>query len=656
MCGFAGVLSSWSMSPESLEAGVERMVRQISHRGPDQQGLWCSPQGQIGLGFRRLSIVDLSIEGSQPMRSESGRFVIAFNGEVYNFLDLRQSLEGIGHRFRGTSDTEVILASFEEWGVDEALRRFNGMFAIALWDTQTSTLFLVRDRIGIKPLYVYRQPGFISFGSELKALVAGPSFDKTLDRRGFGLYLRYGYVPAPFTIYQHAIKLLPGCYLAIRSADVDLPAPTPYWSLDEVRAQAALSPTLAGDEAVEQLDHLLRDAVKMQMVSDVPLGALLSGGVDSSLVVSLMREVSQASLKTFTIGFDTADYDESDEARRVAEHFGTDHTELRVSGTDALEVVPLLSTMFDEPHADPSQIPTYLVSRLARSRVTVALSGDGGDELFAGYNRYRLGERAMATVGSLPPGARRGARAALRTLSPVAWARLYGYLGRYLPGLPEQGLLSSKIAKLDRLLSESTEAEMYLALMSSDGTGLSTHSALGENLDVYDRAFSVIGSSEPSGLIERMMLADQTTYLPDDLLAKVDRASMATSLEVRVPLLDHRVIEMSWRMARSAKLRGHVTKWALRQVLYRRIPRELIERPKKGFTVPLDAWLRGPLRDWAEDLLSASRLSQTGLISPAQVRSVWHGVMQGTAPALAIWPILVFQDWASRWMPSAPDA
>ena len=459
-------------------------------------------------------------------------------------------------------------------------------------------------------------------------------------------YLRYLCVPAPQTIYRHVSKLLPGCHLTIRSADWGLPPPSPYWSLSEAHSQGREDPIRTDQEAVEWLEELLSDSVKLRMVSDVPLGALLSGGVDSSTVVALMQEASNRPVKTYTIGFGEAEFDESKNAKAIASHLGTDHTELRLTGEDSLAVIPLLPTMFDEPHADPSQIPTYLVSKLARSEVTVALTGDGGDELFGGYNRYRFGARAIHRLSRMPTLPRRLMGRALRAVPTSTLARAYQATASLMPGVSAHRLAEEKLRKMGNLLGADTPAEMYRSLMSA----WQRPERLVRNGDTcLDRADEILSRSGSTPLVQRMMLADQTTYLPDDLLAKVDRASMAVSLEARVPLLDHRVVELSWRMPETAKINAGVTKWALRQVLYRRVPPELVERPKTGFSVPIDEWLRGPLREWADDLLSQHSLESSELLEPGPIFREWEAVKSGKGSGISIWTILMFQAWRSEW-------
>jgi asparagine synthase (glutamine-hydrolysing) len=622
------------------------MIAPIAHRGPDDEGIWVDQHGGIALGFRRLAIMDLSPEGHQPMWSASGRFVMVFNGEVYNFGELRQELEPHGHTFRGHSDTEVILAAFEQWGVRDAVRRFIGMFSIAVWDTDRRALSLLRDRMGKKPLFVYREQGLVTFGSELKALVAGPSFDRSIDPAAVAAYLRYLYVPAPRSIFQRVIKVPPAHVLTLTNPGLPLPAPEPYWSLSEV-ARAGLANPFAGtdDQAVDELDALLGDAVRRRMQSDVPLGALLSGGIDSSAVVSVMQEASSRPVKTYTIGFAEQEFDEAPHAARVAQHLGTDHTEMLLTGADAHGLIPGLPDIFDEPLGDPSQLPTLLVSQLARRQVTVALSGDGGDELFAGYNRYVYGTRMLPRMNLVPLGVRQCVAASLGGVSTTTWNRL-SRVSAALPGMPGQRV-GERVNKLSHVMSAPSVSDMYRSLLSAwqqpESVVLNCRTAEDANERILDGA-------EPRDLLDRMMLADQTTYLPDDLLAKLDRASMAVSLEVRAPLLDHRIVELSWRLPRSLKLRGQIGKWILRQTLYRRVPKAIVERPKMGFSVPIDQWLRGPLRTWAGGLLSPEALGRNGLLAPGPIVSAWRELQDGRRPAgAALWAVIMFQAWRTRW-------
>jgi asparagine synthase (glutamine-hydrolysing) len=622
------------------------MADAIVHRGPDDSGVWVDSDDGIALGFRRLAIVDLSALGHQPMRSRSGRYILVFNGEVYNHRSLRSQLESEGCKFRGHSDTEVILAAFEQWGIERATRRFVGMFAIAVWDLSRRELSLVRDRLGIKPMFVYHHDGLVSFGSELKALLAGPEFDRTLDTSALTAYLRYLYVPAPQSIFKHAFKLLPGHILTIADPGVPLPASIPFWSAETAANEGLAAQFRGGDEeAVAELETLLTDAVRLRMQADVPLGALLSGGIDSSTVVALMQASADRPVKTFTIGFDQHEFDEAAHARAVAQHLGTDHTELHVTGADALAVIPRLAEMFDEPLADPSQIPTYLVSQLARREVTVALTGDGGDELFGGYNRYIQGERLIAGVQRWPGTLRRISASGLTSVSPRTWDRMRDTLRPVFPAAGHTRLLGEKMHKLGDLLREESTQGMYRSLLSAwqdPGELVVGGGELGNSLNVPPRDARL-------ALMERMMLADQTSYLPDDLLAKVDRASMAVSLEARVPILDHRVVEFSWRLPRKFKVRDGRGKWILREILYKHVPRTMVDRQKMGFSVPLAEWLAGPLRNWAGDLLLSGETD--GALRSTVVRREWDRFLAGNATNSAgIWAVVMFRAWENRWL------
>ena len=645
MCGFAGVLSAAGLGRDELLNSARRMSAPIAHRGPDDCGVWADETAGIAFGFRRLAILDLSPQGHQPMRSPSGRFVTTFNGEIYNFKDLRRELEPHGYRFRGHSDTEVALAAFECWGVEDAVRRFVGMFAIAVWDAERRELSLLRDRLGKKPLYVYREPGLITFGSELKALLCGPSFDRTIDRAALASYLRYLYVPAPKSIFRHASKLLPAHILTISNPAEPLPASRPYWSLREVALAGLAHPIEGSDgETTDTLDGLLSDAVRCRMHADVPLGALLSGGIDSSLIVSLMQEVSSKPVKTYTIGFDVGAFDEARHAAAVAGHLKTDHTELQLTGDDARSLIPRLPEIFDEPLADPSQLPTLLVSQLARRHVTVALCGDGGDELFGGYNRYVYGTRMLPRVQRVPRILRQPVAAGIGSVPLSAWDRL-STMSALVPGLSHQRF-GERVHKLSTVMAANSLGGMYRSLLSAWQQPGGIVAVDGEADDSNER---ILDQERPADLLDRMMLADQTMYLPDDLLAKVDRASMAVSLEVRAPLLDHRVVEFSWRLPPRLKVRGATGKWILRQLLYRRVPERLVDRPKMGFSVPIERWLCGPLRSWARGLLSAASLRDAGL-DPASVDRAWRDLQDGrrqSAPAL--WAVLMFQAWRLRW-------
>ena len=633
MCGFAGLLTRAAYSRDDLACHARRMIGPIAHRGPDDSGIWADAEAGIAFGFRRLAILDASPYGHQPMWSPSARFVAMFNGEVYNFAELRGELEGYGVRLRGRSDTEVVLAAFDQWGIANAVTRFVGMFAIAVWDVERRELSLVRDRLGKKPLYVYRESGLVTFGSELKALVAGPSFDRALDREALAAYFRYLYVPAPRSIFARAIKIPAGHILTVSDPSRPLPASQPYWSLADAARDGLADPIACERDALARLDALVADAVRARMVSDVPIGALLSGGIDSSTIVALMQESSPRPVSTYTIGFDDTAFDEAPQAARVAAHLGTDHTELRIGGGDARTLIPRLPSIFDEPFADPSQLPTFFVSQLARQHVTVALCGDGGDELFGGYNRYVYGARMLPRVDRMPPVVRQWLAAGVDRMPVDTLNRLGGRVGE-------------RVQKVGTLMTASSVGDMYRSLLSAwQQPETIVRDAAGSS-DLNER---ILNEAGPAGLLDRMMLADQLTYLPDDLLAKVDRASMAVSLEVRAPLLDHRVVELSWRLPPSLKLRGRVGKWALRQMLYRRLPRHLVDRPKMGFSVPIDGWLRGPLRPWTEALLTEDKLADAGL-DPAPVRTAWDDLLTGrrhTGPS--VWAVVMFQAWKEQW-------
>lgn len=650
MCGLAGMFSSGSWNSEELQRITLRMSDAIAHRGPDDDGVWVDAAAGIALGFRRLAIVDLSEQGHQPMRSASGRYVIIFNGEVYNHRSIRRDLESSGCRFRGHSDTEVILAAFERWGIERAVRRFIGMFAIAVWDVSRQELSLIRDRLGIKPLFVYHHDGLVSFGSELKALLAGPEFDRTLDTSALTSYLRYLYVPAPQSIFAHVTKLPPGHILTIADPTAPLRPSIPYWSAEAAAREGQVSQFSGGDEdAIAELETLLTEAVRLRMQADVPLGALLSGGIDSSTVVALMQASADRPVKTFTIGFDKHEFDEASHARAVAKHLGTDHTELHLTGADALAVVPRLADMFDEPLADPSQIPTFLVCELARREVTVALTGDGGDELFGGYNRYIQGERLIAGFERWPSLLRRFSASGLTSVSPRTWNRVRDTLRPVFPVAGQTRMLGEKMHKLGDLLREDSTNGMYRSLLSAwqDPQNF----VVGGTTSDPD---SAVETETQLALMERMMLADQIAYLPDDLLAKVDRASMAVSLEARVPILDHRVVELSWRLPRKYKVRDGQGKWILRQILYKHVPRALVDREKMGFSVPLAQWLAGPLRSWAGDLLLSGETE--GLLRSAVVRKEWDRFLAGdSSNAAGIWAVVMFCAWQDRWLRARSD-
>jgi asparagine synthase (glutamine-hydrolysing) len=641
MCGIAGYFGRGQCS-----SFLKRMAGAIASRGPDDAGFW-HDDAEIGVAHRRLSILDLSPAGHQPMTSISGRYVTAFNGEIYNHLELRRELTNTN--WRGHSDTETLLAAVEEWGIEAALKKFIGMFAIALWDREARQLTLARDRLGEKPLYYGWQGtgerAVFLYGSELKALKAHPAFAADIDRDALCLLMRHNYIPAPHSIYRGIYKLQPGSFLSVSLAKCE-PVVRNYWSLVDV-AVAGNRHGFTGppEQAVDELDVLLKSVVRQQMMADVPLGAFLSGGIDSSMIVALMQAQSSRPVKTFTIGFNEAGYNEALHAKAVALHLGTDHAELYVSPQQALDVIPNLPHMYCEPFADSSQIPTFLVSQLARRNVTVSLSGDAGDELFAGYNRYVLAQKLWGKLSRIPRGVRSLAASGIRGVSPVAWNKVLGPLLPRLRGALRQANVGDKLHKGAGVLKARTIDELYLGLVSQ-----------------WEPRGLVIGGNEPAtvlrgaplrldGLddVQRMMALDAVTYLPDDILCKIDRAAMAVSLESRVPFLDQRVVEFAWHIPQSMKMRDGVGKWILRQVLYRYVPKELIERPKMGFGVPIDDWLRGPLRDWAEALLDEGRLRREGYFNPAPIRKKWLEHLSGRRNwQHHIWCLLMFQAWLNR--------
>lgn len=643
MCGFAGFVEA--RGPDEAE-GLRRlrsMVAPIAHRGPDDEGVWVDAEAGAGLGFRRLAILDLSAAGHQPMTSASGRYVIVFNGEIYNFADLRDELGGEGAGFRGHSDTEVVLAAFDRWGIVAALPRLWGMFAMAVWDRQQRTLTLARDRLGKKPLYYGRCGGAWLFGSELKALRSHPAFDGRIDRRALSSYTRFGYVPAPWSIYEGIAKLPPGCWVEIGHEGAG-PARR-YWDARAIAREGTSEGALRlpDDEAIEALDRLLRDAVRRRMVADVPLGAFLSGGIDSSTVVALMQQQSSRPVRTFSIGFHIAGYDEAKAAADVAAHLRTDHTELYVTPQEAQDVIPRLPSIYDEPFADSSQVPTFLVSQLARRHVTVALSGDGGDELFAGYTRYVWAESIWRAVAPFPRAVRAASARVLGGVGPGGWDAVLGPLQGLVPAHWRVSHPGDKVHKVAGVLSSSTQTDLYRRLVSLWKEPV----ALVEGGDEYATVLSDAGlERELPGFTERMMLLDLVSYLPDDILVKVDRASMAVSLEVRGPLLDHRVAEFAWRLPLHQKRRDGVSKWILRQVLERYVPPALVERPKMGFGIPIHEWLRGPLREWAESLLDERRLREDGFFAVRPVRDAWREHLSGRRnDQYRIWAVLMFQAW-----------
>ncbi len=642
MCGIAGYFGSPGIG--DADGALRGMTDAISHRGPDDSGVWADAEVGVWLGHRRLSILDLSAAGHQPMRAASGRFVIVFNGEVYNHLDLRRELDaGTTHAWRGHSDTETLLAGFDRWGVKATLERAIGMFALALWDRQEHTLTLARDRLGEKPLYYGRQGGTLLFGSELKALRAHPSFRAPIDRDAITLLLRHNYIPAPHCIYRGVAKLLPGTLATFGGPERE-PKFERYWSAAAAVTAARAAPFTGGPtEAVDALEALLRDAIRRQMVADVPLGAFLSGGIDSSTVVALMQAQSSRPVKTFSIGFHEAGYNEAEHAKAVADHLGTEHTELYVTPQDALAVVPRLPQLYDEPFSDSSQIPTFLVARMARQHVTVSLSGDAGDELFGGYERYRWAQRIWSRVRLMPHPLRRALARSIAAVAPNRWDGVVRPLRRVLPRGLRFERPGDTLHKLAEVLAVESPEQIYHQLVSHwKEPGRMVVGATEPVTVLHDRA----NWATVDGLTHRMMFLDLISYLPDDILVKVDRAAMGVSLETRVPMLDHRVVEFAWSLPLEHKVRDGVTKWVLREVLHRHVPRALMERPKMGFGVPIDAWLRGPLRQWACDLLAPARLRREGYFDPRPIGVRLDEHLSGTRNwQYHLWDVLMFQAW-----------
>ena len=641
MCGVAGFFNPRGFNSAEAENLARRMAAKLVHRGPDDSGVWVDGKSGIALAHQRLSVLDLSPAGHQPMKSPSSRYVIVYNGEIYNHLDLREQLEGVV--WCGHSDTETLLAAIDAWGVSATLEKSVGMFVFALWDRKSNTLTLARDRLGEKPLYYGWQGGVLLFGSELKVFCVHPSFQGEIDRGSLALFFRYNYIPAPYSIYKGIYKLLPGAFVELRSPEIEI-EPTVYWSAKR-RAEKGQCNLFSGDdgEAEEELERLLLQAVSSQMVADVPLGAFLSGGVDSSTIVSLMQAQSSRPVKTFTIGSYSSGYNEAEQAKKVARHLGTEHTELYVTPEEAMAVIPRLPALYDEPFGDSSQIPTFLVAEMARSHVTVALSGDGGDELFGGYNRHYWAPLFQGRFGLVPRPLRAALAMGITSLNPNVWDAVFSSLEKFFPSEWRYVNPGDKLHKLADVLPAGSTEEMYQGLVS-----FWKHPEKLVDMRNDDARMPPVFQDQPdlNDFSHRMMYLDLVSYLPDDILVKVDRAAMGVSLETRVPLLDHRVVEFAWQLPLSLKIKNGQGKWLLRQVLQKYVPRELVERPKMGFGVELDDWLRGSLKDWAEALLDEGRMKREGFLNPVPLREKWNEHLTGQRNwAYHLWGVLMFQAW-----------
>lgn len=642
MCGIAGYLSTENQK-NPLNTLTE-MGKAIFNRGPDSSGQWFDPDVGIGLAHQRLAIVDLSPAGHQPMLSNSGRYILSFNGEIYNHNELREKLRKVKDAWLGHSDTETLLAGFEAWGIEDTIKKTVGMFAIAVWDRKTETLTLGRDRLGEKPLYYGWQDNTFLFASELKAIKAHPSFDAQINRNSLSLFLRYGYIPAPYSIYENIYKLMPGTLATVSLKNREVTA-TRYWSLEQEAVKIRHDEFCNYGQAVLDLEQQLKKSIGLQMMADVPLGAFLSGGVDSSTIVALMQSQSDKPIKTFSIGFHEAQYNEAHYAKAIAKHLNTDHTELYVSADDALKIIPKLAEIYDEPFADASQVPTFLVARMASEHVTVSLSGDAGDEVFCGYNRYLMTRKAWHTLSKIPVQIRRFISNCITCISPNRWNQIINIYYKLNPFKEPKANtpFGDKLYKVANVICAKDMPDLYKRLTSI----IQSPENYLFNSTEPDISFinETIMRSDMND-VEKMMLIDMHGYLPNDILAKVDRAAMAVSLETRVPLLDHRIVELAWKIPLRFKLNKGKGKAILRDVLYKYVPRQLIERPKMGFAIPIDSWLRGPLKAWAENLLNEVRLQEEGFLNVKEVRKMWEEHLSERRNwQYQLWNILMFQLW-----------
>jgi asparagine synthase (glutamine-hydrolysing) len=662
MCGLTGFLDLLGGDPDRARATVGAMAARLAHRGPDGDGVWFDDG--LAFGHTRLAIIDPSEAGCQPMQSACQRYVLVFNGEIYNHMDLRGALqsEGEAPAWRGHSDTETLLEAIARWGPEFALKRAEGMFALALWDRRERALMLARDRLGEKPLYYGWAGRVFLFGSELKALRAHPEFQAEVDRGALAQFLRFTYVPAPRSIWRGIFKLEPGCILRIDASRPVMPQEEPlrpgqaadgvalwrYWSLADIVETGSANPLRDSAEALDLLEATLSAAVRRQMVADVPLGAFLSGGVDSSAILALMQKESLRPVRSFTVGFEKAEYDEAPYAQAVARHLGTDHTEVRVTETETQGVIPRLPHLYDEPFADSSQIPVFLVSQAARAHVTVALSGDGGDELFGGYYRYFLLPQVWNRFRLMPFPLRRAAGRVLKAIPITTLDAMGPVFNRFVPYTGGVIRLGDKMHRLgERLVRVRSVDDLYFALLSEweDPAALvvPANGPLVEPVGLLHDPLPPTGLEDPSA---RMMYRDTLTYLPDDILCKVDRAAMGVSLETRVPFLDPQVVELAWRLPMDMRIRGSTSKWALRQILLRHVPARLIERPKAGFGIPVGDWLRGPLKPWAEDLIAPERLEREGFLRSEPIHRTWREHQSGRRDwTPRLWSVLMFQAW-----------